>query len=354
MFAHDTRRLTIPARGDPTRAPLARQGGNRAPPIAPREPPRWHAVHMTSDGSSRGTPSETTLGDPLTAEDGELVDATPASPTEVAFVEQTVLRRTRLLDEMPAEQLEGVVEVTLAMIQNRFAQMQRIVDVSSTHVNINPFLMLAMAPAYNIFSPFEAAEYTQNSKMPHGDATAFGKYVEAKIFPLFGVTEPPEKKADPALYSPIDAEISVEGIRYLTTWKSGPWTMNQAHANEMIRSFPKIHEQSGNDIVLGIFYGKRKRLNNKPALVARQTGVYFHVMVGKDLWEFVTGVRDAHLSILRAIREAQARFALEHGGKTFYEHMIEARLKLAQSFREEFDLVGADEDMWEMIFRKSF
>lgn len=95
-------------------------------------------------------------------------------------------------------------------------------------------------------------------------------------------------------------------------------------------------------------------MNNKPALVRAGTGPYVHTLVGKELWEFVTGVRDAHLEVFRAIRKAQAEFALDHGGKTIFEHLMEARLRLAQSFREAFGLVGAGEDMWEQIFEGSF
>lgn len=263
-----------------------------------------------------------------------------------------VLRRDQLLDEMPQEQFDQVVEQALQLIERRFANMRQLVRVDQT--NINPFLMLAMAPAYNIFSPFEAAEYLQYAKLPHGDSTAFGKFVEDQIFPIFGVTPVAEKKTESTLYSAIDGGLTVEGEAFLATWKSGPWTMNQSHANEMSSSFPKIHEATGRRLILGIFYGREGQLNNKPALVRRKTGDYFHVLVGSELWEFITGVRDAHMFVLRAIREAQRQFAIAHGGKTFNEHMIEARLQLSANFRDAFGLSGGDEDMWEMLFKHSF
>lgn len=87
---------------------------------------------------------------------------------------------------------ESIVQMTQDLLERRFQKMQEITDVTSNQVNINPFLMLAMAPAYNVFSPFEVAEYIQDSKMPHGDATAFGRYVEDRIFPIFGVGRPLE------------------------------------------------------------------------------------------------------------------------------------------------------------------
>lgn len=279
-------------------------------------------------------------------------DTTPQTPQEEEVVKQSVLARASLADEMTQAQYEAIVAESLAFIERRFTSMQALRDV--TTLNINPFLMLAMAPAYNIYSPFEAAEYMQYGKMPHGDSTAFGKFVEDKIFPLFGVTRPPEKAMEPRLFSGIDGEITVEGQRYLTSWKSGPWTMNQAHANEMSGTFPQIHAQTGCPIALGIFYGTASQLNNKPALVRQHTGDYFHVLVGSELWEFVTGVKDAHMAVLSAIREAQGRFSIAHGGKTFHEHMIEARLSLSESFRQAFELTGADDDMWELIFKKAF
>jgi hypothetical protein len=266
----------------------------------------------------------------------------------------TPLSRISLEKAMPADRFDEIVEETDRLLERRLKKARELIDAKSSDVNLNPFLMLALAPAYNIFSPFEAAEYLQNSKLHHGDATAFGKFIEDKILPPFGVVTPPEKKKLPELYSPIDVETTVDGARYLFSLKSGPWTMNQSHANEMIASFPRIHEQTGHPLVIGIVYGTRARLNNKPQLVERSTGDYTHTLVGHEFWEFMTGVKDAHKEIFRAIRAAQGRFADRHGGKTFYEQMIEARLALAASFREAFDLEGEEAEMWEKIFEGSF
>ena len=272
------------------------------------------------------------------------------TPDKTDFI--NVLKRSSLIDFMPDREFDQVVHETYQFIDRRFKSLRSLVQVDQT--NINPFLMLAMAPAYNIFSPYEAAAYLQDAKMPHGDATSFGKFVEDKIFPIFGVTSSQEKQLNPKLYSAIDAALTVEDTNYLATWKSGPWTMNQSHANEMSRDFPEIHKITGKTIILGVFYGTRSQLNNKPALVRGQTGEYFQVLIGSELWEFVTGVRKAHMEILRAIRVAQQRWATAHGGKTFNEHVIEARLQLSEDFRNTFGLTGGDEDMWEMLFEHAF
>jgi hypothetical protein len=264
------------------------------------------------------------------------------------------LQRRSLEAAMPEDRFDEIVDQTDKLLERRLKKARELVDAKSTDVNLNPFLMLALAPAYNIFSPFEAAEYLQNSKLHHGDATAFGKFIEDKILPPFGVTRPAEKDEMPGLFSPIDVETTVEGTRYLLSLKSGPWTMNQSHANEMVSRFPEIHEKTGDELVIGIVYGTRSRLNNKPQLVERNTGGYTHTLVGHEFWEFITGVENAHKEIFRAIRAAQGKFAERHGGKTFYEQMIEARLALAASFRDAFDLEGEDAEMWEKIFEGSF
>jgi hypothetical protein len=300
------------------------------------------------------------------ADGSPLIDAPVRQPgiDEAAPPPPDTLARASLADRMSEGQVEQVVAVTRAFLERRFRTVREMVDVASTDVNLNPFLMLAMAPAYNIYSPFEAAEYAQYAKLPHGDATAFGRFVEERIFPIFGAGHPPEKPrpgrdarsraAESTLFSSIDGDITVEGTRYLLTYKSGPWTMNESHQHEMSERFPQVYARTGCEIIIAITYGRRERVNNKPAKVMRRTGPYVHTLVGKDLWEFITGVRDGHLQFFRGIREAQRQFAIDHGGKTFHEHLIEARLQLAESFRQEFGLVGADDDMWERIFKGSF
>ena len=92
-------------------------------------------------------------------------DSTPpeASDAPVPPVAGATLRRADLLDEMDAGHFRAVVDVTRGLLDRRFDRMLRLVDVASTDVNLNPFLMLAMAPAYNIFSPFEAARVGRRS-----------------------------------------------------------------------------------------------------------------------------------------------------------------------------------------------
>lgn len=280
------------------------------------------------------------------------------SPENASLIEESrVFRNGNLKKGFPEEWSAKVTQKTLEFVERRFNKMRALQSVEDYQLNI--FLLLMMAPAYNINSPYDLAEHLQTGEMPHGDSTGFGKFVENHILPIFGVEEVPEKRRDQPratrdLFSPIDAQMTIENTFYYTTWKAGPWTMNQSHANEMISSFPIIHEQTGSDIILGVFYGRYEQLNNKPALVRRGTGGYFHTLVGKDLWEFITGYENAHIHVLEAIREAQDVFAVRHGGKTFFEHMLESRLVLTQSIRDTFGIESGEDDLWDKIIEKGF
>lgn len=252
----------------------------------------------------------------------------------------------------PAIYSQIVIE-TKAFLDRRFAALaEGFDDISDT--NFNPLLLLITAPVYNLFSPFEVAERLQLGKAFHGDDTAFGRFGEEKILPLFGAVSPPEKGKRPA-WEPIDCSIDVEGQRYLISVKSGPWTMNQSHANAMVEKFAAIHDEVGCNVMVGIMYGRYENLNNKPKVVEDGLGspAWYDYLVGRDFWEFVSGVKDVHKEIFKAIREAQKIFAAEHQDETFHERLVANRLKIAASLRREFN-VDEDQDFWETLFNNMF
>ncbi len=249
-------------------------------------------------------------------------------------------------------------EETFAFLERRFKNLAlEFDDISKT--NFNPFLLLITAPVYNIFSPFEVAERLQFAKAFHGDDTAFGRMAEEKFLNILGATAPPEKKStDKAtrdLWSPIDLHSVIDGQRFLMSIKAGPWTMNQSHASEMINNFKQLRESTGANIIIGITYSRYRNLNNKPSLVQRGLGnpSWYDFLVGKDFWEFVSGVEDVHKEIFTAIREAQRRFAKKHSDETFSERLVGNRLRIASSLRKSFNL-HVEEDFWETLFNSMF
>lgn len=265
-------------------------------------------------------------------------------------------RRTELAETLPEGAIEQFIEETYQFLNRRFQTLAvDFNDIAKT--NFNPFLLLITAPVYNTYSPFEVAERLQFAKAFHGDDTAFGRMAEERFLKVLGANPPLEKKvADKKTrWSPIDLEATIDGQRYLMSIKAGPWTMNQSHANEMIQHFQALREETNARIIIGITYGRYKNLNNKPVVVQNGLGNpdWFEYLVGKDFWEFVSGVKDVHKDIFKAIRIAQKRFAAEHSDETFNELLIANRLKIASSLRKQFR-VTADDDFWGTLFNSMF
>ena len=170
-----------------------------------------------------------------------------------------------------------------------------------------------------------------------------------------GCTTPPEKKPARDRWEPIDCDLTVDGRRYLISVKSGPATINQAGANAMADKFLAIHQETGAHVMIGVSYGRYADLTNKAALVERRLSNpdWFDYLVGRDFWEFVSGVKDVHREIFRAIRTAQKRFAEKHKDETFHEKLVSNRLKIAASLRGQFN-VDEDEDFWSTLFNNAF
>lgn len=263
-------------------------------------------------------------------------------------------RRKQLQDKLPDEIWNDLVVQTEDFLARRFEHLAKeFDDISKT--NFNPFLLLITSPVYNTFSPFEVAERLQLGKAFHGDDTAFGRMAEERYLRSFGAHTPAEKAKKRAAWEPVDTELTIEGQRYLLSIKSGPWTMNQGHANAMIEKFPAVYAETGANIILGVTYGRYENLNNKPKLV--ETGLknpaWFDYLVGKDFWEFVSGVKDVHTEIFKAIRTAQKNFAEKHKEETFHERLVANRLKIASSLRKQFN-IEEDEDFWSTLFHNAF
>ena len=114
--------------------------------------------------------------------------------------------RAFLSDELAPPVFDSIVRETKLFLNRRFESLALDFDhIAKT--NFNPLLLLITAPVYNLFSPFEIAERLQLGKAFHGDDTAFGKFGEEKLLPLFSSQSCPEKLSGGAPWEPIDCQI---------------------------------------------------------------------------------------------------------------------------------------------------
>lgn len=291
--------------------------------------------------------------------------------------------RVTLTEEVPAEVRTQLATAVLGLLNSRYADYTKEGKYTTIEgYDIHPFLLLALAPMYNVNSPYEVAQHVQISKSSHGDATAWGRFIEERVLRHFGWRTPAEKKDTTIIpdttmrrsvaWENIDQEHELDikdclsgaihrNRRILLSLKSGPATIKQGDKTGMAHQFPVAYRDAGANplVVLGVTYGRYERSNKKPdgIIADLNAPTWFDYMAGKDFWEFATGIRDFHIKVFSVIREAQRAFAAAHKDETFFEELVKARLKIASTFREQF-LAGAElregEDFWDALFKSAF
>lgn len=84
--------------------------------------------------------------------------------------------------------------------------------------------------------------------------------------------------------------------------KAGPNNVNADQAKDFTRKFDETEKTSGNFARLGIAYGKRDLKTVSLEIVKNYVDKWDErLLVGAELWDFVSGEKDYHLSVLRWI-----------------------------------------------------
>ncbi len=158
---------------------------------------------------------------------------------------------------------------------------------------------MAVGSVMNLDDPNDFARFIVDTKLYMGLETSFGKSVESIVMGTYPIdaqpgafwADPPEKLEEFAaltglsreararmrggsIWREIDRACVGNGVRYLTTIKSGPNTINDTQVNAMkdaIRDNHKVWLEASErnygvsqvDIVLGLTYGTPKTTNNK-------------------------------------------------------------------------------------------
>ena len=163
----------------------------------------------------------------------------------------------------------------------------------------NPYVLMACGGVMNLDDPNDFARFLVDTKLYMGLETSFGKSVESIVMGAYPINarpgaswaDPPEKLAEFAalkglsreaharargtsLWREIDRACVSGRVRYLTTIKSGPNTINDTQVNAMKDAIRDHHRAwldasrqnygiDSIDVVLGLTYGTAKTTNNK-------------------------------------------------------------------------------------------
>ena len=209
-------------------------------------------------------------------------------------------------------------------------------NLSLSSLMINPFLVKAL----NLKTPDEIIRFNLYQTVTRSIVTSWGMYVQA-ILQRSGAQKITEKN------SGFDIQKVYEDIVYYLQIKSSPNSMNVdmiRHFNTRVANLAKKGEKY--KALLGLAFGNKDE-------VGHQITKYIdlpqsHVLVGKELWDFVSEETNFHCKVLNAIVEVVAEGSLP---KNFSE-MVEDRFeKLLDEWVNEY---GEGQDSVDKVVSDGF
>lgn len=141
-------------------------------------------------------------------------------------------------------------------------------------MSINPFIMPFLFDYHDLKNLDELVGLIIAGHLMTGHATGFGKLIDEKILPnVFGTIklDASYRKATvpfaDSCFDEVDHYlIREDGSRQLLSLKAGKWTIQLTMAVQLNAAFHEIlsaHRDIVDEIVVGVFYGKKEDLTDK-------------------------------------------------------------------------------------------
>ena len=204
-----------------------------------------------------------------------------------------------------AQIVAGVSQQTTWWVNQRMKKLRQ--HLSST-MSVNPFILPFLFEYHSLVNFDELQDLTIASHLVTGHNTGFGKLIDEKILPqVFGTIKLDKQyRAEnqpfhKACFNEVDHIIRRDDNRVeLLSQKAGKWTIQLSMAVQLNRAFEEIITNYGNifdDIVVGVFYGKREGLTDKYDILRGINRGANHDVVdltnrvfiqsGKDFWAWL-------------------------------------------------------------------
>jgi hypothetical protein len=141
-------------------------------------------------------------------------------------------------------------------------------------MSINPFMMPFLFDYHDLENLEELVDLIIASHLMTGHATGFGKLIDEKILPnvfkTIKLDSNYRRTTSPfnnSCFDEIDHYIiRKDGTKQLLSLKAGRWTIQLTMAVQLNSAFNEIlskHRDIVDDIVVGVFYGKKEDLTDK-------------------------------------------------------------------------------------------
>ncbi len=173
-------------------------------------------------------------------------------------------------------------------------QIENIQKLTLDDINPNPFLLKAL----HLKSAEELIEILGFARITRSIVTSFGFFFE-DLLVASGATKVKERGFD--IYKLKD------GVRFFIQCKSGT---NDMDKDQIVFWINKIRELEKEDVhargLIGMPYGKRDSNTVSLGLLKQyfKEELESHVLIGKELWEFISGKPEFHAEVLELLEEA--------------------------------------------------
>jgi hypothetical protein len=186
---------------------------------------------------------------------------------------------------------------------------KKLEDELSDSMSINPFLAPFLFDYHDLHNFEEYVDLIIASHLFTGHNTGFGKLIDEKFLPnVFETTKlnaryrrlaPPFNKS---CFDEIDHIVKINGATELLSLKAGKWTIQLTMAVQLNMAFQEIltqHPQASNNIVVGVFCGKKETLTDKYDILRGINRGANHqvfdltekvqVYAGREFWKWLSG-----------------------------------------------------------------
>ena len=200
--------------------------------------------------------------------------------------------------------------------------LRNISTLTLDHINVNPFLIRTL----HLRTPEEILRFNVYQTISRSIVTSMGTSLEYMIADSGGRRG---KKGE--WY---DVIKKTDQKTYWIQVKSGPNNIDKDQIQMFSNKFDKTEETSGNHTRLGIVYGKRELSTISLEMVKKYMRNWNErLLVGKELWDFMSGERNYHKKVLSWIDQSVAN---ELKDKSIDDMIQEAIKRLVKEFKSEY------------------
>jgi hypothetical protein len=203
------------------------------------------------------------------------------------------------IDRMRRRQINATKSVSenyIAVISRKFAmrQVEMIRAMSMEALAVNPLLVKAL----NIHTPQELVSFHVEMAATRSIVTSMGFYLEQLVWASSDSIEKAPRDSN------WDFKLTRGGCDHWLQIKSGPNDMDKDQISHWAK---KIEEKisAGEKAYIGVTYGKKSSATVSLGLLKQYLPDWeMRVLVGKELWQFVSGDADHHKRLCSILRQA--------------------------------------------------